>query len=110
MPIKDLPDKPTCPRCKSTNLAVLEDEDQTMSLIEKKGKNLTKKERIIRESAIRIAKLTAKYGKPAVVALSARKIKISDVQDIFKKEKKLGNHFFELILEAERKALKRRFW
>ena len=110
MPIKDLPDKPKCPRCKSTNLAVLEDEDQTMSLIEKKGKNLTKKDRRIREKAIRIAELTAKYGKPAVVALSARKIKISDVKAIFKREKELGNHFFELILEAERNALKRRFW
>jgi hypothetical protein len=29
---------------------------------------------------------------------------------MLKKENALSNHFFELITEAERKSLKRRFW
>jgi len=108
--VKALPNKPICPRCGSTNLGVLfEDEGQIFSLMEKKGKNLTKKEQRIRERAIKTAKLTSEYGKPAVVALSGRKLKLSDMQDIVK-EKTLTDHFFELVLEAERKALKRRFW
>ena len=108
--IKELPDKPECPKCGSANLGVLsENEDQLISLIEKKGRNLTKNEKRIREHAIRTAKLVSKYGKPAVVSLSGKKVKFSDVKDIFIEEKELTDHFFELVLKAERKALKRGF-
>jgi hypothetical protein len=32
------------------------------------------------------------------------------VKVILKEEKMLSDHFFELVMEAERNALRRRFW
>jgi hypothetical protein len=51
----------------------------------------------------------AKYGKVAAVALSARRVRPSDVVGILEKERKLTDRFYELVLEAERKALSKRF-
>lgn len=109
--VKDLPDKPACPRCGSSNLGVLRgEEEQIRSLIEKKGEKLTKSEQKWQDQALRTAVLLASYGKPAAVALAGRKLRVSDVEDIFWQEKKLTDRFYELILEAERNAMKRRFW
>jgi len=55
------------------------------------------------------SQLIAKYGKAATVALSARKVQPSDVAGVLEKEPKLNDRFYELVLEAERKALSRRF-
>ncbi len=43
--IKDLPDKPKCPRCGSFALGMLKvDEEKALPLIEKKGEHLAKNE------------------------------------------------------------------
>jgi len=60
--------------------------------------------------AVRTAQLISSYGKTAALGLSARRVKVDDVRDILKKEKTPTDHFFELVIDAERKALKRRFW
>jgi ATP-dependent Lhr-like helicase len=109
--VKDLPDKPTCPRCGSSDLGVLRgEEEQIRGFIEKKGEKLTKSEQKWRDQALRTAALLASYGKPAAVALAGRKLRVSDVEEIFWQEKKLTDRFYELILEAERNAMRRRFW
>jgi ATP-dependent Lhr-like helicase len=109
--VKDLPDKPVCPRCGSSNLGVLRgEEEQIRGFMEKKGEKLTKSEQKWRDQALRTAALLASYGKPAAVALAGRKLRVSDVEEIFWQEKKLTDRFYELILEAERNAMKRRFW
>jgi ATP-dependent Lhr-like helicase len=109
--VKDLPDKPICPKCGSSNLGVLRgEEEQIQVLVEKKGEKLTKSEQKWREKAMRTAELLASYGKPAAVALAGRKLRVSDVEEILWQEKKLSDHFYELVIEAERKAMKRRFW
>jgi ATP-dependent Lhr-like helicase len=109
--IKDLPDKPMCPKCGSSNLAVLRrEEEQLRMLVEKKGEKLTASEQRWRKQAVRTAELLASYGKPAAVGLAGRKLRVSDVEKLFLQEKKLTDRFFELIIEAERNALKRRFW
>ncbi len=64
----------------------------------------------MKDWAVKTAKLMSGYGKPAAVALSGRKLRVSDVKGILKEEKALSDHFFELVMEAERNALKRRFW
>ena len=51
----------------------------------------------------------AKYGKPAAVALSARKIRSKDAAAVLEKAPKLSDNFYELVMEAERKALSKRF-
>jgi hypothetical protein len=71
---------------------------------------LTKSESKINRQAVKTARLVSKYGKPAAVSLAGRNMQISDAEEILKKENALSDHFFELITEAERKSLKRKFW
>ena len=109
--IKDLPDNPKCPRCSSNALGILEEEEENLlSLMEKRGERLTKSEKKLMEKAVETAKLVEKYGKLAAVALAGRKLRVSDVKEILREESKLSDRFFELVIEAERKALQRRFW
>jgi len=109
--IKDLPNKPECPKCGSTALGVLRrEEDEVSSLVDKKGERLTKDEKKWQGQALETAQLISKYGKPAAVALSGRRLRSSDVEEILRKDGAFTDHFFELVIEAEKKALKRRFW
>lgn len=109
--VKDLPERPICPRCGSGRLGVLRrGEDQVLSLVEKKDERLTKTEEKIKEWAAKTAGLVDRFGKAAVVALCGRRLKTADVEKVLKKEKTLSDRFFESVIEAERNALKRRFW
>jgi ATP-dependent Lhr-like helicase len=109
--LNELPEKPVCPKCGSPALGVLRrDEDGVQSLVDKRGEKLTKSETKINHQAIKTARLISKYGKPAAVSLAGRNIQVSDAKEILEKENTLSNHFFELITEAEKKSLKRKFW
>jgi len=109
--IKDLPDKPACPQCGSNALGLLaREEDYVGPIVEKRGEKLTKEEQKLQEQAVKTAQYISRYGKIAAIALSARRIKPESVKGILKQEKEINDHFFELVVEAERKALKRRFW
>ena len=108
--IKDLPDRPKCPHCGSQALGLLKVEEEiALSLVEKKGQKLTKAEEKLQTQAQQTGQLISKYGRVAAVALSARKIQPHEVSEILEKEPKLTDKFYELILEAERKALSKRF-
>ncbi len=108
--IKDLPDKPKCPNCGSFALGMLKvDEEKGSPLIEKKGDHLTKDEEKMKLQAKRTAELIEKYGKAAAVALSARRVLTADIALALEKEPKLSDRFFELVMEAERKSLSKRF-
>ncbi len=108
--INDLPDKPKCPHCGSHTLGLLKvGEEQATPIIEKKAQKLTKDEERLHKIAQQTAQLIEKYGKPAAVALSARKIPFDSIKSLLDKEPKLSDPFYELVLEAERKALSRRF-
>jgi ATP-dependent Lhr-like helicase len=109
--LNDLPKKPICPKCGSSMLGMLRREEEgVQSLVDKRGEKLTKSERKINRQAVSTARLVSKYGKPAAVSLSGRNIQLSDAKEILEKENVLSDHFFELITEAERKSLKRKFW
>ena len=108
--IKDLPDKPKCPRCGSQALGLLKvEEEKALPLIEKKGQKLAQAEEKLQAQAMQTSQLIAKYGKVAAVALSARKVQPLEVAGVLEKEPKLTDRFYELVLEAERKTLSRRF-
>lgn len=108
--LNDLPDKPACPKCGSTALGVFSRaEEQIRSLVDKEGQKLTKSEQKWLEQARETAELVTKYGKAATVALAGRRVRISDALQVLRKEHTLSDHFFELVIEAERDALKRRF-
>ena len=108
--VKDLPDQPKCPRCSSKTIGLLKvDEDTVLPIIEKKGQKLAKSEQRLQVHAVQTSRLIAKYGKTAAVALSARKVRSKDIANVLNKEHKLTDRLYELVLEAERKALSRRF-
>ncbi len=107
--IKDLPDKPKCPRCGSFALGLLKvDEEKALPLIEKKG-HLAKDEEKMQLQAKRTAELIEKYGKAAATALSARRVLTADIAVVLEKEPKPSDRFYELVMEAERKSLSKRF-
>jgi ATP-dependent Lhr-like helicase len=109
--INDLPDRPKCPRCGSSGIGFLKvDEETLLPLVEKQGQKLTKAEEKLHGQAMQTAKLMEKYGKAAAIALSARKVQPSDVRAVLEKQSKVDDRFYELVLEAERKALSKRFW
>ncbi|MGB9741344.1 ATP-dependent helicase [Candidatus Bathyarchaeota archaeon] len=108
---KDLPEKPKCPRCGSGAIGLLKvEEERLLPLVEKKGEKLTKSEEKLKKQALQTAQLIERYGKAAVVALCARKVQPSEVKEVLQEESKLSDRFYELVLEAERKALSKRFW
>jgi len=108
--LNDLPDKPACPKCGSTALGVFSrEEEQIRSLAEKKGEKLTKSEQKWLEQARETAELISKYGKAAAVTLAGRRVRTSDALAVLRKEHMLSDRLFELVIEAERDALKRRF-
>jgi ATP-dependent Lhr-like helicase len=78
-------------------------------LIEKKGEHLAKSEEKMQSLAAKTSELIEKYGKAAAVALSGRHISLIDAQAVLEKECTLSDHFYELVLEAERKVLMKRF-
>ena len=111
MRINDLPDHPVCPKCGSLALGMLRTEPSAVqSLIDKRGEKLTKTEQQLYDRALRTARLISKYGKPAAVSLAGRNVRISDAEEILEKENQLSDRFFELIIEAEKNSLKRKFW
>jgi len=79
-------------------------------LIDKRGEKLTKTEQQIHDRALRTARLISKYGKPAAVSLGGRNVRISDAEEILDKESQLSDRFFELVIDAEKNSLKRKFW
>jgi ATP-dependent Lhr-like helicase len=108
--IKDLPDQPKCPRCGSQALGLLKvEEEQVFPLLDKKGEKLTKAEERLQTYALQTAELIARYGKPAAVALSARRVRSQDIAAVLEKEPKLTDRFYETVLDVERKALSKRF-
>ena len=108
--VKALPEKPKCPRCGSDALGVLKvEEEEATTLLEKIGQRLSKAEEKLQTQALETSRLTVKYGKTAVVALSGRRVNAKMAENILKAEPKLTDRFYELILDAERKALSKRF-
>ncbi len=105
---KDLPDKPKCPNCGSTSLGLIRvEEEKLLPIVDKRGEKLNKSEEKLKERASQTSRLIQKYGKPAAVALSARRIPTSEIERVLEKDQKLDDTFYELVLEAERKAIRR---
>jgi len=100
-----------CPACGSSKVGLVRElEEHVLRLSDKKGKGLSEREGKIRASALRSAELVSKYGYPAVVALAGHGLKSGDVEEVLLEGDVLNDSFYERIIEAERKALKRRFW
>jgi len=109
--ILDLPQFPECLKCGSRRLAALNEDERTVKKIcNKRGARLTREEESIVKEAIKQASLIERYGKLAAIALAGRRLRASDVEPILSKFKVESDAFYEKILEAERRALRRSFW
>jgi len=109
--VKDIPVTLECPECGSKTLAALavSDEDVKKILL-KNGAHLSEREKNVLSRAEEISKLVNKYGRLAVYTLAGRRVTPEVAGDILRKHRKPTNGFFEAIMEAEREALKERFW
>jgi len=109
--VKDLPEKFACTKCGSMAVAVLnESEEELAKIIAKRGRGLSAKERGVVEMGEETARLMEKYGRVAAYVLSGRRLTVEDAHAILRREKKVSDRLFELIIEGEKTALRRRFW
>ncbi|MCL7396873.1 MAG: DEAD/DEAH box helicase [Thaumarchaeota archaeon] len=108
--VKDIDEKPTCPVCGSERIGVAKCElEDILGLIARRGKPINKKERKILAELKRNSVLIQKYGRPAVIVLSARGLTLKEVVGILKQENRESMKLIELIIDAEKKALQKRF-
>jgi ATP-dependent helicase Lhr and Lhr-like helicase len=109
--LKDIPPVVKCPECGSALVAVLGITDEDVKKVaSKEGVRLSEREKSVVSKAEDSAKLVEKYGRVAVYALAGRRIMPEVAADILRKHPKPTNSFYEAIMEAEREALKERFW
>jgi ATP-dependent Lhr-like helicase len=107
--INDLPEKPSCPNCDSGEIGVLNETEDLVSKICLKKPIISSEEKKLKEKAVATAKLVNIYGRMAILVLAGKRLGPSDVVTILS-EKDAYLRLFELIIDAERKALSRRFW
>ncbi len=111
MRVKQLPRWPKCPLCGSKRVgAIKEDEETVLSAVEKilSKKATSRKERRLLEWLEDSASLMEAYGKLAAIALAGHRLRMRDVEEVL--EFADEDNIYERVVEAERRALKRRFW
>ncbi|MEM3737071.1 MAG: DEAD/DEAH box helicase [Candidatus Bathyarchaeia archaeon] len=109
--IKGLPSKLRCPHCGSAAIGMAKDaEDSVRDISERKVKTFKGKEEKLYRYILDSAKLISSYGSTAALALAGHGLRPEDIEDLLIKVKRPDEEFFEGIIEAEKKALRRRFW
>ncbi|KYH36854.1 MAG: ATP-dependent helicase [Candidatus Bathyarchaeota archaeon B24] len=101
-----------CPICGSTRVGVTNQDPEVVKriFIEKSGKRLTKREARILEGIKESSKVIERYGFAGLLALAGRRLNVKDVLEILSEESKPSDRLIELIMNAEKRALMRRFW
>jgi ATP-dependent Lhr-like helicase len=108
--ICDLESPVTCPKCRSRSVGALSyGPDDMKSIMQRKGKAVTKADKRILDQLSESAEVVRKYGKAAIVVQAGRRLGPGDAKKILRKERRVSDRLFELIMQAERDALKRRF-
>jgi len=109
--IMDLDEHPTCPNCGSKALAPLDvDEQQLKRIIERKGKATSRADRRLVRKALKAASLVERYGKPAAFVLAGRGIDPDMAEELLNKVSTVSDELIELVVDAEREALRKRFF
>ena len=105
-----LPDEISCPLCgsHSIGMADADEYDVEMALAKARDGQISGPTKAIWNDLVSSARLIGKYGKAAAVALCSR-ISRKEAMEILNQEGSLTGKFFELIFDAERKRLLRRF-
>ncbi|MDQ1278764.1 MAG: ATP-dependent helicase Lhr and Lhr-like helicase [Thermoproteota archaeon] len=109
--IRELSDKVSCPKCSSMKIGVVDElVDDIQRIAEKRGKNLSGKEKKIEKKALETAELMSKYSSIAALVLAGKNLNLDEVEEFLSNDASADDRLFELIIEAEKKALSRRFW
>jgi hypothetical protein len=107
---KDIGPKTRCPKCESQLLGILDcSKEELARALEKKGKSLARSQRMLLEHAEETARLYKQYGIATAHVLAGRRIRTSDAKDILRTQNKISDRLYELIMEAERSSMRRRF-
>jgi len=97
--------------CGSRKIGVLdESEEEVKEICEKRGKHLSSKEKEVEDHALETAELVNAYGRLSAIVLAGKNLRIPDVKAILASETQMSDQLFELITDAERNALTKRFW
>ncbi|KYH36385.1 MAG: helicase [Candidatus Hecatellales archaeon B24] len=112
--VENVPEKPRCPRCGSTLIAVLNPQDRdSLKAARKKlsGRKLSREEERLWLSLWRNASLVQNYGKRAVIVMAARGIGPATAVRLLRQPHRSENELYQAILKAEREYLRTRiFW
>jgi ATP-dependent Lhr-like helicase len=108
--LKELPPRPRCPKCKSRQIGMLSiSEDEALALMAKRDRNLSGRDREMLELARETAGLIEQYGRAAAYVLAGRRVDPMEAEMVLQRERHVCDRLFELIMEAERNALRDRF-
>ncbi len=111
--IKSLEKRQTCPSCGSEKLGLLnESEELTRVLCERvhaSGGDVPKRFRRLYKQAMKSSEILSRFGFTGGFVLGARGLQISEAERILGIEPKFSDDLVSLIVQAEKKALKRRF-
>jgi len=108
--ISDLGSSVTCLKCGSKSVGALSrDPNDVEVIMRRKGRVIAKTDKRILDQLLESAEVIRKYGRAAVVVQAGRRLGPGDAKKILRKEKRISDKLFELIMQAERDALKRRF-
>ncbi|MEM3382446.1 MAG: DEAD/DEAH box helicase [Nitrososphaerales archaeon] len=111
--VLDLKKKITCPICGSSKIGLTSETlEKIIQLCEKmlSKKELSGNEKKVLRKLLNSAELISDYGFAAAIVMVAKGISLSEAKILLRKEPKINDKLIELILEAERKNLKRRIF
>jgi ATP-dependent Lhr-like helicase len=106
---KEIEKSLVCPNCQENEIGGIKmTKDDVLTLMARSSRDRRRARMIqqVKESS----KLYKMYGVEAFVALAGRRLRLSQVEKILKEESILDERFFELVVEAEREAMRRGFW
>ena len=107
--MKEIKEDAICPSCGSNELgAVKIAEDEVRAALAKSERDQGRR-RVV-DQAKEVSRLYKTFGIVALVAFAARRLRLSEVEETLNQERSLNDHFYELIMEAEREAMRRGFW
>ena len=107
--IKEIEEATVCPSCGSSELgAVKMTEDEVRVALTRSDKDRSRR-RVV-QRAKEASGLYKTFGVAALAALAARRLRLTEVEEILNEERNLNDRFYELIVEAEREAMRRGFW
>jgi ATP-dependent Lhr-like helicase len=104
-----------CPECESHLIGALKADESEVRRGIRQSKSAASTDKSKKTSKLvndgqKSAELIATYGKAALIALAGKGLSVDDAGEIVKKEPAVNEHLIELIIEAEKDILKRRFY